>query len=283
MPMPLSATVTCQRWSPPGPAEIVTRGGASPPVLDRVTDQVAEETEQLVGVAHHRGQPPRHLDHACGVLDRPAQQFLDLRDDRLEVDGLELARLASDAGEPQQVLYQLRHPRRAVRHEVEMRAGFPLELVPITLLEETREPEELAKGLLKVVRRHVRELLQLPVGPLQLDLGRFQLGTDTVAVHHDPQLLTNRRHDRQNLIRGCLTGRQLEHERSDRHVPATTGNAIRPAASPSSTSSDIHAARFDSTARRTTSGEVDGPVTRSAASPDSSRLAPSADSSMTRG
>ena len=75
---------------------------------------------------------------------------------------------APDAREGEQVVDQLLHPLGAVDGERDVLVAALVELALVALLEHLAEARDLAQRLLQVVRRDVRELLELGVRALEL-------------------------------------------------------------------------------------------------------------------
>ena len=86
-----------------------------------------------------------------------------------ELELLEAGGVAADARERQEVVDQVLHALGPVDHEGDVLVGAVVELTPVAALEELAEAGDLAQRLLQVVRRDVRELLEVGVGALQLE------------------------------------------------------------------------------------------------------------------
>src|SRR2546427_62363 len=135
--------------------------------LDGVADEVLQQLDELSLVGHDSGQfVARHQgarlpDGNAQIRPHGAQH---------SVDVYRLHRLSpgADARELQEVVDESLHPNRAVHREVDERASLVVELFTVATLEQLRVARDHAERFLQIVRRYVRELLQLLVAALQL-------------------------------------------------------------------------------------------------------------------
>lgn len=135
--------------------------------LHRVADQVLPEHAHLGGIGD-QGRQRIVRDRCARLLDAEAQGGQGPFHDRFEVDLLGIVVDAAHPGEVEEVVDQGLHPVGAVDGYGDVLVRLGVELPSVAPLEQLREAGDLAQRLLQVVGGHVRELLQLGVGTLEV-------------------------------------------------------------------------------------------------------------------
>ena len=136
--------------------------------LQPVADQVDEERAQQRRVAaHHRQRLDARSCRRRRCARAPAGPSAAATTSS-SADLGERGRGAPDPGEREQVVDQLLHALGAVDRERDVLVGAVVELARVAALQELAEARDLAQRLLQVVARHVGELLEVAVGPLQV-------------------------------------------------------------------------------------------------------------------
>lgn len=154
--------------------------------LDGVAYQVLPEHAHLGGVGE-QGRQRIVGDLRSGLLDADAQLGQGPFQHLVQVDVLVGVVQPPDPGEVEQVVDEGLHAVRPVDREVDVLVGPAVELPSVAPLEELGEAGDLAQRLLQVVGGHVRELLQLGVGALEVRGLRVQTQPGVLAEGQFPQ------------------------------------------------------------------------------------------------
>ena len=115
----------------------------------------------------NRGQLP-HFHPTAALLDLHLQVGKDLAGDLREIDRHEVRRTPRDAREHEQVVDKRLHARGRVAHALDAVAARRVQPLLALQFQAVAKGENLAQGLLQVVRCDIGELFQIAVRPLQL-------------------------------------------------------------------------------------------------------------------
>src|SRR5215472_7189322 len=161
------------------------RGHINTAELDRVAHQVREQLYQQRPVSGDHGQPVDG-DGGVAVLYRGLELRHRLAGDLVEVDRAEVSTGLTDAREREQVVDQALHALRAIDRVGDVLPGSLVELVGVPRLKHLAETGHFAQRFLQVMGGDVGELLEFPVGPLQLG------GLERDVVEAEYQLTSHR-------------------------------------------------------------------------------------------
>src|SRR5215203_2855617 len=134
--------------------------------FERVADEVLEDLTHLHGVAldprelADRHAPTRGLNAHLEIAERVVHE-------RRELDELRLLLLRRHARETQQRLDESLHARRGAVHPAQVIAALIIEFARVLLRHAVGERLDLPQRLLQIVRRDVREVLEVAVGALE--------------------------------------------------------------------------------------------------------------------
>src|SRR2546421_2586470 len=134
-----------------------------PAELECVRDEVQEQMLELAGVGGDRRQSVTG-DGRARLIDRELEVRERAVEHRVHISRREPRAAGANPRERQQILDQALHPERAVERVADELVRVGVELPLVTLAEQLHEAADHAQRLLQVVRRDIREALQLLVG-----------------------------------------------------------------------------------------------------------------------
>lgn len=221
--------------------------------LDRVADQVLPEHAHLGGVGD-QGRQRVVGDGRPGLFDAEAQGGRGLLHDRFEVHAFVVVVDTAHPGEVEKVVDECLHTVGTVDRDADVLVRLGVELPSVAPLEKLREAGDLAQRLLQVVGSHVRELLQLRVGPLQVGGLRVEVSPSLFAEGELPDEASAHEVDlaaQAPQVRGARRG--------DGAVEVAAGDGARVCAEPLQGRGDAAAQGFEDQAREEGDDRSDRP------------------------